>query len=84
MNDRERNTLAGLALGLAFLVSVVGDWFFESQWSNLYWYLFEAVVWGIGFSAFFLLLKSRAGRGGESAAKGPESDEHGTPHSPRS
>ncbi len=52
-----RNVLAGVVLGTAFLVSVGGDHFFENQWSNPFWYLFEAIVWGIGFTCFFLLLR---------------------------
>jgi hypothetical protein len=56
-NFNLRNTIAGFAIAVAFLVSLVGDWFFENQWTNPNWYVFELVVWSAGFGVFFFLFR---------------------------
>lgn len=50
------NWIIGGMLVVTFTVSVVGDWFFGSQWSNPYWYLFEAVTWATGLTVMIALL----------------------------
>ena len=40
---------------LAFMISFVGDFYFEEPWKNPWWYTFEAVVWS---GALVLLVAS--------------------------
>ena len=44
--EEEKDAYIGGIVVSAFFISMVGDWFFEIQWSNPYWYLFEFCVWG--------------------------------------
>ena len=44
------NWIIGGCLLAAFIISVVGDQFFEHQWTNPSWYLFEFINIGIWIS----------------------------------
>jgi hypothetical protein len=57
------NWIVGALLLITFTVSVVGDWFFEKQWSNPRWYVFEAVTWGTGLLLVIAVL-AKAGNCG--------------------
>ncbi len=41
---------------VAFGVSYVGDFYFETPWINRYWYLFEFAVWGGAIALFSLIV----------------------------
>ena len=53
-----RDLLAGTVLVLTVAVSFVGDFFFETQWTNPWWYLFELVVVGAGLSCLLWVLST--------------------------
>jgi len=58
MVREKRIIFPSLILGGAFIVSLVVDLFFETPWSNPYWYMLEFIVWG-GAIALIIFMCAR-------------------------